>query len=154
MKGTVQGVTGLVAKPITGILDAASKTSEGIKNTAQFFDEKPSDNKLRYPRAFYGRDKYYKYYIDTDAEILYYLHTYKDVSYPDFLLVAAYDIFPHEKDKELVNIFALALDQAIYWSLKKKDTLWEIRFDNINNMIETKDGIEIYPIKNSTKTPV
>jgi vacuolar protein sorting-associated protein 13A/C len=32
-KGTLQGLSGLVIKPVTGILDAAAKTTEGIKNT-------------------------------------------------------------------------------------------------------------------------
>ena len=34
LKGTVKGIAGLVVKPVTGIIDATSKTSEGIKNQA------------------------------------------------------------------------------------------------------------------------
>jgi vacuolar protein sorting-associated protein 13A/C len=30
-------------KPISGILDAISKTAEGIKNTATYFDDKPNE---------------------------------------------------------------------------------------------------------------
>jgi vacuolar protein sorting-associated protein 13A/C len=33
-KGTAQGIAGLVIKPVTGVLDATSKTAEGIKNQA------------------------------------------------------------------------------------------------------------------------
>ena len=32
--GTAQGIAGLIIKPVTGILDATSKTTEGIKNMA------------------------------------------------------------------------------------------------------------------------
>lgn len=31
-KGVAKGVTGLVIKPMTGIVDFASKTTEGLKN--------------------------------------------------------------------------------------------------------------------------
>lgn len=47
MKGTWQGVSGLVIKPISGILDAASKTAEGITNTATYFDDKPNHRRIR-----------------------------------------------------------------------------------------------------------
>ena len=32
--GTAKGIAGLIVKPVTGILDATSKTTEGIKNQA------------------------------------------------------------------------------------------------------------------------
>jgi vacuolar protein sorting-associated protein 13A/C len=35
--GLLKGVTGLVTKPITGIVDGVSKTAEGIKNTTKIF---------------------------------------------------------------------------------------------------------------------
>jgi len=153
MKGTVQGLTGLVVKPVTGIFDAASKTSEGIKNTATFFDERPSESRFRYPRAFYGKDRYYKVYIDTDAELLFYLNTYKEGNYEGFPILNSYDVFPSEKEKEVCNIFALATDLTLCWSLKKKAVLWEIDLENIEKVMETKEGIEIYGKKKTTKMP-
>jgi hypothetical protein len=33
-KGTFKGVTGLILKPTSGILDATSEASEGLKNLA------------------------------------------------------------------------------------------------------------------------
>lgn len=59
MKGITKGIAGLVIKPITGVIDAASKTAEGIKNTATYFDDKPSENRLRPPRVFYNRERYF-----------------------------------------------------------------------------------------------
>jgi len=35
--GGLKGITGLVTKPVTGIIDAASKTAEGVKNTTSVF---------------------------------------------------------------------------------------------------------------------
>jgi vacuolar protein sorting-associated protein 13A/C len=42
LRGTYQGLSGAVIKPVTGILDFASKTTEGLKNTMMFFEDKPN----------------------------------------------------------------------------------------------------------------
>ena len=43
----------MIVKPITGVLDTASKTAEGLKNSAQYFDDKPNTHRLRDIRVFY-----------------------------------------------------------------------------------------------------
>jgi vacuolar protein sorting-associated protein 13A/C len=48
-------VAGLIIKPIAGVLDAASKTAEGLTNTATHFDEKPNSDRIRLVRPFYGK---------------------------------------------------------------------------------------------------
>jgi vacuolar protein sorting-associated protein 13A/C len=35
--GGLKGITGLVIKPVSGIIDATTKTAEGIKNTPGYF---------------------------------------------------------------------------------------------------------------------
>jgi vacuolar protein sorting-associated protein 13A/C len=40
VKGAGKGLAGLVVKPVTGIIDFASKTTEGIKNNALMFEDK------------------------------------------------------------------------------------------------------------------
>lgn len=55
-KGVSKGLAGLVIKPVTGALDLVSKTTEGVKNTANFFDEKPNETRKRLPRIFYGEE--------------------------------------------------------------------------------------------------
>ncbi len=37
VKGAGKGLAGLVIKPVTGVIDFASKTTEGIKNNALIF---------------------------------------------------------------------------------------------------------------------
>lgn len=39
-RGTAQGLTGVIIKPVTGILDFAANTTEGIKNTALYFEDR------------------------------------------------------------------------------------------------------------------
>ncbi len=53
-KGCLKGITGLIVKPITGCLDAASKTTEGIKATVNYFDDKPNSLRWRPIRVFYS----------------------------------------------------------------------------------------------------
>jgi vacuolar protein sorting-associated protein 13A/C len=56
-KGIIKGLAGVVLKPISGVLELVSKTTEGIKNTVvkdQIFKME------RLPRTFYGKFKYVK----------------------------------------------------------------------------------------------
>ena len=44
---------GIIAKPVSGVLDAASKTAEGITNTLTYFDDKPRSTRMKSPKLFY-----------------------------------------------------------------------------------------------------
>jgi len=55
-KGILKGFGGLVTKPISGVLELVSKTSEGIKNTVSNEDGEMKPE--RKPRSFYGVHKY------------------------------------------------------------------------------------------------
>ena len=44
-------------------MDATAKTAEGIKATVTYMDDKPNENRHRYPRIFYGPEKFFKNYI-------------------------------------------------------------------------------------------
>lgn len=37
--GGLKGITGLIVKPVSGVIDATSKTAEGIKNTTNVFSK-------------------------------------------------------------------------------------------------------------------
>lgn len=73
LKGTARGLTGLIVKPVAGVLDASAKTAESVSNTATHFDDKPNENRLRIPRAFYDRSRYIKYYKLDDSALMLYL---------------------------------------------------------------------------------
>ena len=64
MIGGLKGLSGLFVKPIAGALDMVSRSAEGIKNTANIFDETAVYKKIRQPRAIYGtshgKKKYYE----------------------------------------------------------------------------------------------
>lgn len=54
LKGAYMGVTGLVVKPVAGVLDAASTLTGGISKATKMESEIPNEDRLRPPRAFYG----------------------------------------------------------------------------------------------------
>lgn len=68
-KGTAKGLAGLVVKPVTGIIDFASKTTEGIKNQVLTFEDKPNDERMRYPRVFYTQSYILKEYCLIDSNL-------------------------------------------------------------------------------------
>jgi len=43
LKGLGKGIVGLVVKPVSGVLDAASTAAEGIKNTITYGDDKANE---------------------------------------------------------------------------------------------------------------
>ena len=58
-KGAMIGVSGLVTKPITGVLDATSKTTGIISNIATKKEERPNTLRMRPPRTFYDSSHYF-----------------------------------------------------------------------------------------------
>jgi len=142
-KGTVKGVTGLVAKPVAGILDAASKTAEGIKNTANMFDQRPSNSRVRFPRAFYGKEKYYRTEMPTDGEIIWLLHHTKNTKYRDMSLICAFDVFPNVEDKDTSYILALSYEYVLAWDVKHAKLMWAFNPKDIKKVNLYQDGMQI-----------
>ena len=70
IKGTGQGLAGLIVKPVTGIIDFASKTTEGLKNTALYLEDKPNENRIRYPRVLYTETGMVREYDAVDSKLL------------------------------------------------------------------------------------
>ena len=65
--GAIKGIAGLVVKPISGVFEFISHSTDGIK---QIFDvEKIKITKVRKPRVFYTKDKYFKEYDNYHSEM-------------------------------------------------------------------------------------
>ena len=65
-KGVLKGLGGAIIKPISGVFDFVSKTTEGIKNGVN--DDRIL-NRVREPRVFYGMLKVIKEYNYNDAYV-------------------------------------------------------------------------------------
>ena len=140
-KGALQGVTGLVVKPVTGVLDAAANTAEGIKNTATVFDQKASETRTRFPRAFYGKDKFYRTYAATDAEVQWLLKFTDLARYRNVSLLSSYEVFPDEKEKDQFYFLIISLEAIILWNGKQNNIKWVIETTNIEKMDQLNEGI-------------
>ena len=66
-KGLLQGLGGAIIKPISGVFDLVSKTTEGIKNGV---NDDISIERIRRPRAFYGKVKFIKSFNEKDANVI------------------------------------------------------------------------------------
>jgi vacuolar protein sorting-associated protein 13A/C len=62
-------MAGLILKPITGVVDFASKTTQGLKNTALYLEDKPNDTRIRYPRVFYTECSVIREYNKVDSKL-------------------------------------------------------------------------------------
>jgi len=142
-KGTYKGIAGLVLKPTTGVLDAVSKTSEGIKNTATFFDEKPHDYKYRFPRAFYAEEKFIRIYFSSDAELMFHLEKHHDGKYAKKSLLHAYELYADSENQVDGVIFGLCVEGACAWDVQKKKLVFFVDYENIAKVEENEKGIEI-----------
>jgi len=151
-KGAFQGVTGLVVKPVTGVLDAAANTAEGIKNTATAFDQKPNENRERYPRAFYGEDKYYRAYLDSDAEVMWLIYFSETAApqYKQLSMLNSFDVFPDEKERDHFYILVISLEHLVWWSVKSGKIKWAVETSNVDKMSAFNDGMVIY-LKRATE---
>jgi vacuolar protein sorting-associated protein 13A/C len=121
-------------------LDAASKTAEGFKTSATSGDAKASEDRVRDPRAFYGKERYFKIYNETDSELLKYLTAEKR----DYSLYAAYEVFETETDPNDCYILGLCYESLVYYSLKKNRFIRDIDMKNIAKVNNFNDGIQIH----------
>ena len=135
---------------MAGLLDATSKTAEGIKNTATHFDDKPNERRERFIRVFYGIEKYYKSFSDADAEVYGMLQSYKRGRYAAVSFLDAITILPNENEKENKFFLILTIEFVLYLCFKTKKLEWEIGTNNIKSIEKYGDGLRIN-LKNKTK---
>ena len=140
-KGLFKGVTGLVAKPITGIFDATSQTAEGIKNTANLLSEKKQlEKKIREARVFYGKEEFYK---DFNGDDVWVGRNLKRVENGRF-----------EKDKFVIfkwidgkRVLVLSDKNVIEMNVDERKVNWFVPFKAIEK-VETKGKmIKIYFVR-------
>ena len=75
--GGARGLSGLIIKPMAGILDAASKAAEGVKNTVDVFNTNTGFQRSRVPRPFYGEKSLVKSYNEYDSQVIFFINQIK-----------------------------------------------------------------------------
>lgn len=141
LKGAFNGLTGLFIKPMTGIIDATSKTAEGLKNNLSY--ENMVECRARYIRVFYGFEGFYQGYNENDAEIVNLFQCFKKGKYSNCCYIGNYFV-----DNEFHVI--LTIEFVFNFNLKKKKKEWDIKTGNIAKIDKFKDGLKVI-LKEKTK---
>ena len=104
-KGVLRGVGGAVIKPISGVFDFVSKTTEGIKNGV--YDDRII-NRIREPRVFYGILKVIKEYNYNDAYVKRFLcneiQEIKESEDYDFIF-NGFVMYKNKKEEPIILVF-------------------------------------------------
>lgn len=151
MKGTLQGVTGLLVKPIAGSLDAVSKVTEGVSNT---FDSKrhvSKTEKFRLPRVFYGKEGIIKHYLEYDALALDIISKYKREKYLDteldwmegFHLHYEYTVQTKNvsEQKHMHLYLVMTMNRLFLVNFITNSLQWKIKLNYIDRVMEGEKDI-------------
>ena len=142
-KGVLKGIGGAVIKPISGVFDFVSKTTEGIKNGV---NDDRIINRIREPRVFYGMLKVIKEYNYHDAYVKRFLYNeiqeIKESEEYDFIFYG----FVQYKNKRNEPIILVFVHNG-FWivDILRKELKGIIAYSDIQNIELVKiDLIRIY----------
>ncbi len=155
-KGIAKGVTGLVVKPVAGVLDGVSTITEGVSNTiAPVDDIKVTRKKSRYPRLFYGNERVYKDYNPEEARVLDFLANgikAKKKKYSKFHVMDCV-IFTQKLSNRVQRLCVLmALEKIFLIAIGEKvEILWKLKPTVLADIVTTQDSIKLM-LKDKTKS--
>ncbi|KAL4492372.1 hypothetical protein ABPG72_005507 [Tetrahymena utriculariae] len=175
-KGSMKGLSGVLFKPICGGIDFVSKTAEGIKNTVTFFDDKPSNKRIRNIRPFYGIDQYYKEYDAVDANIVYKFNKDQKSKYKDDIFIGTFILLDFEQAKQIAEsqsvgeqnnnaqnefeqngnekLLVLTLHYIILTRYKDNKLIWDVDINNITQINSSDLSIKIMHKLQSNKIQI
>lgn len=144
--GGVRGVSGLFIKPMAGILDAASKAAEGIKNTTEVFNKTVTFQRSRVPRAFYGEKSSVKPYNEYDAQVIFFMNQLKKGIFIKEHFVAQ-AVGKDLRGEKLVCV--LYMVKFILADIRTKKILWIVDIESICscNIIDKGIVLSTFPSK-------
>jgi vacuolar protein sorting-associated protein 13A/C len=129
-KGILKGVAGLVVKPVSGVLDLFSKTTEGIKNTMNSDDL--NMQKQRKPRAFYGRHKLIKSFNAYHADVIELLNKMDEIKKRQMHFYSS-EIYKNKKEE--IILMVLTTKSMILIDLARKELKTEIPYSFISDLL-------------------
>ncbi|KAL4462680.1 hypothetical protein ABPG74_000510 [Tetrahymena malaccensis] len=144
LKGVGLGFAGLIAKPVSGVLDAASSVAGGIKNTITTGDEKANETRLRNPRVFYGREGFYKEFIEIDAGIKAILHTTSKGKYQNADYLQAYLILGDQESEKNQVFLVITYEVILLFDESSKKRKWYFETSGFIGVELLQNGIKLY----------
>lgn len=136
--GSARGLTGLFIKPMAGILDAASKAAEGVKNTADVFKKVIVFQRSRVPRPFYGEKSLVKPYNEYDSQVLFFVNQLKKGLFIKERFVGQ-AVSKDIRGEKLVCV--LYLKKIVLADIRTKKLLWTVDVNSINSCVIIDKGI-------------
>ena len=142
-KGVLKGLGGALIKPISGVFDFVSKTTEGIKNGV---NDDRIINRIREPRVFYGILKVIKEYNYNDALVKRFLcneiQEIKENEEYDFVF-NGFVFYKNKREEPIILVFV----HNGFWivDIFRKELKGIIAYSDIKNVELVKsDIIRIY----------
>lgn len=126
VSGVGKGIVGVPIKPVTALLDFASKTTRGIRNTTTYF-EKEHRERTRLPRVF-GIDGKLIAFDATSSETQYILHQLRNGIYSS-------DIYEcHVALQELTSVLILSNKRLVYVLKSSNIEEWMIPLEEVEDI--------------------
>lgn len=149
-KGMFKGLVGLVFKPVTGIFDFASQTTEGVKNTVTIFDDKANEKKHRLPRVFYGREKYFRSYYEHDSQIMSDLTKFESGKYSRDNFIQSFLFTEDQSKKNSFIALLVTYEHILCFNFKNKSLLFVIEPINILQIrrLEDQNSGLVFTVRN------
>jgi vacuolar protein sorting-associated protein 13A/C len=134
-RGVGKGFVGLFTKPVVGVMDFISASTEGIRNTTTVFDTNAID-RVRLPR-FIANDAVLRPYSAREALGQSWLKDLDAGAYFSESYVAHLDI----PGDDAVAI--LSSNRLLYVQLRRMRVIWQVSFDELQSLSLEASGIAL-----------
>ena len=154
-KGMIQGLGGLVVKPVSGVVDLISKTTVGIKNTITFDDEEIFQQ--RYPRPFYGKFKNIRKYNWYDAKVINFINkvipSFQKKFFNEYVGSVVY-----QNEKGEKNLLVFGVNDFYLIEVTRFELIFKLGYDYIKSVnVDTKKVVRIdfnYKVNGKTNASI
>jgi len=124
-----------------GIFMARRMSMGGLEESLKALDEKANYHRIRLPRAFHGKEKFYKDYAHSDAEAVWLLNFAEEGKYKNLSLIKSFDGFYGGNDEFYMLI--VAFEKLIWWSFKEDSIKWTLDVGNIEGLDYIDNEVQI-----------
>jgi vacuolar protein sorting-associated protein 13A/C len=136
--GGIKGLSGLVVKPVVGMFNVASKTAEGIKSGVSV--DRVQMERVRSPRAVYGRPPRIATYVQTDSDVRLYMSRFKKGKYNGFTFEM--QIYRKEGKKSEI-LLVLYTDLVVLVDLYRHKVVWEVPVKALHTVEVGKGAVKM-----------
>jgi vacuolar protein sorting-associated protein 13A/C len=138
LTGGIKGFTGLIVQPVAGAFDVASKTAAGIKSGASV--DRVQVERVRSPRAVYGRPPRILTYVQTDSDVRLYMSRFKKGKYN----VNTFEMQIYRKEgKKSEILLVLYTDLVVLADIYRHKVAWEVPVKAMHSVEVGEQAVKI-----------